>query len=129
MVEFAIMLPLFILMVFGIIQFGFVFFVWNDMTNAAREGTRRLSVDDTVTEAQAATIVQNWLVAWPATFDVTACKIAAQTANPSDCTGTDSVSVTVSAPMNQVSIVGPIAVAFGLAEMRASVTMRKEATP
>ena len=77
-VEFAIILPLFLLILFGIISLGFAFFIWNDMTNAAREGARRLSVDDAITEAQAEAIVHDWLAPWPATFEVTACKVAAQ---------------------------------------------------
>ena len=125
-IEFALVFPLFVMIMFAIVQFGFVFFVWNDMTNAAREAARRLSVDETISEAQAASVAQNWLSRWSAPFNVTACKIAAETGNAVDCTGTDSVSVTVTA---QISQIGPIAVDFGLAELRAFVIMRKEGAP
>lgn len=128
-IEFALVLPFFLLILFAILQFGFVFFVWNDMQNAAREGARRLSVDDTVSEAQAETIVNNWLVRWPATFNVTACKIAAQTTNSANCNGTDSVSVTVTAPMSQVSIINFIPTGIGPDNLRTSVVMRKEGAP
>ena len=128
-IEFALVLPLFLLILFAILQFGFIFFVWNDMQNAAREGARRLSVDNSISEAQAETIVNNWLVRWPATFNVTGCKIAAQTSNSAKCTGTDSVSVTVTAPMSQVSIVNFIPVGIGPGILRASVVMRKEGVP
>ena len=128
-VEFALVLPLFIAILFAIVHFGFVFFIWNDMGNAAREAARRLSVDDSISEAQAANVVQNWLAQWPATFSVTACKIADETSNSSDCTSANSVSVTVTAPMSEVSIIGPIAVNFGPAELRSSVIMRKEGIP
>ena len=99
------------------------------MQNAAREGARRLSVDDTVSEAQAETIVNSWLVRWPATFNVTACKIAAQTTNSANCNGTDSVSVTVTAPMSQVSIINFIPTGIGPGNLRTSVVMRKEGAP
>lgn len=40
MVEFAIIAPLLFLLIFGIIDFGRVFFLVNNLTNAAREGAR-----------------------------------------------------------------------------------------
>ncbi len=40
MVEFAIIAPLLFLLVFGVIDFGRVFFLYNNLTNAAREGAR-----------------------------------------------------------------------------------------
>lgn len=40
LVEFAIIAPLLFLLIFGIIDFGRVFFLINNLTNAAREGAR-----------------------------------------------------------------------------------------
>lgn len=40
MVEFAIIAPLLFVLIFGIIDFGRVFFLYNNLTNAAREGAR-----------------------------------------------------------------------------------------
>ena len=48
-VEFVIVLPLFMLFVFGIIGFSAISYAHNNMVNAAREATRRLSVADGVT--------------------------------------------------------------------------------
>ena len=127
--EFALVFPLFMMILFAIIQFGFVFFVWNDMGNAAREATRRLSVDDTITEAQAANVAKTWLATWPGTFTVKACRIAATTSDPAGCTGIDTVTVTVTAPVNEVSLVGPIAFDFGFPDLRVFVAMRKEGIP
>jgi Flp pilus assembly protein TadG len=44
MVEFAIVVPLLLLLVFGIIDFGRVFFDLNNLTNVAREGARNGAV-------------------------------------------------------------------------------------
>lgn len=44
MIEFAIVAPLLFLLVFGIIDFGRVFFLYNNLTNAARDGARYGSV-------------------------------------------------------------------------------------
>lgn len=40
MVEFAIVLPILILFLLGIIDFGRAFFLYNNLTNAVREGAR-----------------------------------------------------------------------------------------
>ena len=40
LVEYALVLPLFLLLVFGIIEFGYLFLQYNTITNAAREGAR-----------------------------------------------------------------------------------------
>jgi Flp pilus assembly protein TadG len=40
MIEFAIVAPLLFLLVFGIIDFGRAFFLYNNLTNAARDGAR-----------------------------------------------------------------------------------------
>ena len=118
-------LPVLLLFLFGIIQFGFLFFVWNDMENAAREGARRLAVDDSLSEANAKDIVDAWLVNWGATFTVTACKIASKTANPGTCTGTDAVFVSISAPMSQLAVVN-FGSWFGVDSLSVRVVMRKE---
>src|SRR5687768_5528375 len=51
-VEFALTAPILLLMVFGIVQFGFAFFTYNEMMNGAREGARRPAVGSTVAVAQ-----------------------------------------------------------------------------
>ena len=125
-VELVFALPMLLLLLFGMIQFGFIFFVWNDMENAAREGARRLAVDSSITEAAAKTRVEAWLVTWPTTFSVTACTIATKTAAPATCTGDDEVSVTVSAPLAEVALIGNLFDLFGTNTLTVRVVMRKE---
>ena len=43
LVEFTVMMPLFFLIAFGIIEFGNIFFVRNNMENAAREAARTIA--------------------------------------------------------------------------------------
>jgi len=52
-VEFAIVLPLLMTMLFGIIEMGFVFNRWITVTHASREGVRRMSVGDPAATAAA----------------------------------------------------------------------------
>jgi hypothetical protein len=49
-IEFAIVLPLLILIVFGIVQFGPAFFSVISLTHAAREAVRRAAVEEYVEE-------------------------------------------------------------------------------
>lgn len=47
LVEFAVILPLLLLIVFGIVEFGFIFYNQAILTNASREGARRAIVFET----------------------------------------------------------------------------------
>ena len=49
-IEFAIILPLLIIIVFGIVQFGPAFFTAISLTHAAREAVRRAAVEEYVEE-------------------------------------------------------------------------------
>lgn len=50
MVEFALILPIFLLLVFAIVDFGMGFHAWLTVTNSAREGARLGSVGGTQPE-------------------------------------------------------------------------------
>jgi Flp pilus assembly protein TadG len=52
-VEFALVMPLLLLLVFGIIEFGFVFNRYISVTHAAREGVRELALGVPVAQATA----------------------------------------------------------------------------
>ncbi len=47
-VEFALVLPILLVLVFGIIEFGFAYHSWDATQNAAREAARFAAVDDQV---------------------------------------------------------------------------------
>jgi hypothetical protein len=51
-VEMALVLPLLLLLVFGIIEFGFIFNRWITVTHAAREGVRLLALGDPDAESK-----------------------------------------------------------------------------
>jgi Flp pilus assembly protein TadG len=62
-VEFAVILPILLVLVFGIIAFGFGFARWVALTNGAREGARYMAINsagDPGAEAQAITRAQQW---------------------------------------------------------------------
>lgn len=53
-VEFALLLPLLVALVLGIIEFGYAFFVWGSVAGAAREGARNYAITKNVTQAKTA---------------------------------------------------------------------------
>jgi Flp pilus assembly protein TadG len=62
-VEFAVILPILVVLVFGIIAFGFGFARWVALTNGAREGARYMAVNsagEAGAEAEAITRAQQW---------------------------------------------------------------------
>jgi Flp pilus assembly protein TadG len=100
-VEFAIVAPIFFLLIFGMIEFGRVVMVQQLLTNASREGAR-LGVLNDATSAQVKTKVVNYLAG--ANITITSSDVnvvyATDTSSPG---GGESVTVTVSVPFNQVS--------------------------
>lgn len=62
LVEFALILPVFILVLVGILDLGRAVYAFNTLNNAAREGSRLAIVDQTVTHIQAHAAQQaGWL--------------------------------------------------------------------
>jgi Flp pilus assembly protein TadG len=72
-VEFGLILPIFMVLILGIIDYGYMYFVHLSMTNAAREGVR-VGVTTCTPAATATTITNNYLsgVGVTATTNVTA---------------------------------------------------------
>jgi len=129
--EFALTVMLLVMFLFGIITFGWMFFLDNNMETAAREGARRMAVaeapyagtDVTCADAQAQT---------PGTVENIACSMlpnwgANITVNASDlCPGDRVVRVQVSANGQDVAL-ADIFGFFNGKTMSATVEMRKEA--
>lgn len=118
-VEFALVLPLLFAVLFGIIQFGALFFLHNNMVNAAREAARKLAVGDITTVAQAQATANAYLASWGLAFTVTPTIGVAP--------GSDMI-VTVTVPMKSATLIDVIGVFSPSSNpvLRATVTMRKE---
>lgn len=113
LVEMAIVLPLLLLIVFGIFEFGRAMYITNTLNNAAREGVRRAVV-------MTAPINVDALVTSCIPFDKTGLVITATPAAPG--TGA-SVTVTVSLPFQTVTEMIPMLDGVAL---RGEATMRYE---
>ena len=98
MVEFAVVAPVFFLLVFGMIEFGRVVMVQQLLTNASREGAR-LGVLTDSTDTQ----VKSRVVSYLSGANITIATSNVNVAYASDSSSGESVTVTVSVPFNQVS--------------------------
>ena len=111
-VEFALVIPFVLLLLSGIIQFGFVLFLQSHVADVARETARRAAVGE-LEQAEAIQFAQDSLLNWGVTYDVVV------TLN-----GTD-VDVQISLPMSQAALID----LFGLLQsgtLAATVTARAE---
>lgn len=97
-VEFAIVVPVFFLLVFGMIEFGRMVMVQQVITNASREGAR-LAVLDGATTAEVTSAVQSYL----SSGAITGATITVNPNPPSNAAFGDPVTVTVSIPFTKVS--------------------------
>ncbi len=114
MIEFALVLPVMLMLFLGMIAWGYTLTVTDNMYDAARQAARELAVG-TSNEAQAVASAAAMLAAWPAAFTITAQDIGT--------TGTEDVRVTITVD-NAMSDL--ISVVPTLPQLNASVTMRKE---
>lgn len=118
-VEFAIVLPVFVLLVFGMIEYGRMVMVQQVITNASREGARQAVLDGATTTA-----VQSAVTSYLSSAQVSG---GSSTVSP-DPTGAasgDPITVTVSIPFSSVSWL-PSPMFLGGKTLSASTTMRRE---
>ena len=96
--EFAVVAPVFILLVFGMIEFGRMVMVQQMLTNAAREGARL-----GIIEGNDTTAVQTRVNDYLAAAKISGATVTVATLEPTGTDTGDRVSVTVSIPFGQVS--------------------------
>jgi Flp pilus assembly protein TadG len=114
--EFALLLPILTLMLTAVWPYGALYFSYNMMTVAARDGARALA-NETATEAEVIANTKANLPGWLPAGDVTVVARSAAT------TGTSRVDVRVTAPAAKATIVnlGPMP-----ENIEAFVTMESE---
>lgn len=119
-VEFAVVAPLFFLLVFGMIEFGRMVMIQQILTNASREGAR-VAVLDGATTAEVTSAVEAYVV----TASVSGADISVSP-NPPDSAGYgEPVTVSVSVPFDQVSWL-PSPMFLGGNTLSATTVMRRE---
>ena len=119
-VEFAIVAPLFFLLVFGMIEYGRMVMVQQIITNASREGARRAVLD-----GASATEVENEVDDFLEQSSIAGAEVTIDPADPSTAEFGDPITVTVSIDFEEVSWL-PSPMYLGGQEMTASTSMRRE---
>lgn len=124
-VEFAIVAPVFILLVFGIIEFGRAIMVKQVLVNASREGARQAVLDgSTLTEAQGR--IDVYLTA--AAIDGAQTEYAINgvvVGDPTAATFGEAITVRVSVPFDSVSLL-PVPNYLGGVMLTSASVMRRE---
>jgi len=121
-VEFAIVAPVFLLMVFGMIEYGRMVMVYQVITNASREGAR-VAVLDGATTSSVTTATTSYLTA----AMITGATITVAPNPPANAQYGDPVTVTVSIPFSQVSWL-PSPMYLGSHTLTSATVMRRETT-
>ncbi len=119
-VEFAVVLPLLLAILFGIIEYGWVFMVRQTLQTAAREGCR-VAILSTSVAPYANVDARVDAVMAPTGLGRPTYQVTMTHATPGDPTET----IVVSVPYDDISLVGGF---FGIANysMQGSCSMRKE---
>ena len=100
-VEFAVVVPLFFLLIFGMIEFGRMVMVQQIITNCSREGARVAVLDGAKTD-QVESAVNNYLT----NASISGGIVSVSPDPPDSASYGDPVAVTVSVPFDQVSWLG-----------------------
>lgn len=118
-VEFVLVLPIVLIILMGMIQFGAVLFTKSEMINSARETARRMAVAD-MTSAAAVTLAHNILGDTTSRFTVVATE-------PDPLVPTDSdVTVLITIPMQDAALGIGFPVNFSGQTLSANIVMRRE---
>lgn len=119
-VEFALVAPLFILLVFGMIEFGRMVMVQQVLVNATREGARQAVLDGS-TRTEVDQIINQYLTA----SGINTPQIEVDPPNPASAGFGQPVRVTITVPFSDVSWM-PVPMYLGATTLTASSVMRRE---
>jgi len=119
-VEFAVVAPVFLLLVFGMIEYGRMVMVQQIITNASREGAR-VGVLDGSTKQSVLDVVNQYLNSG----SIAGAIITVDPDDPSTAEFGDPVTVTVDIPFSQVSWL-PSPMYLGETTLSATTVMRRE---
>lgn len=119
-VEFAMVAPVFFLLIFGMVEYGRMVMVQQVITNASREGARRAVLDGSTTAG-----VQSAVTSYLESGGIKNAEITVTPDPPSSAAFGAPVTVSVSVAFSQVSWL-PSPMYLGNTTLRASTVMRRE---
>lgn len=118
-VEFAVVVPVFLILVFGIIEFGRMVMVQQIITNAAREGARK-----GIVPGSSADEVNTTVLSYLTSTSINGANTSVSP-DPASVTYGQGITVTVAVPFSSVSWL-PAPFFLGKSVLTASCTMRSE---
>jgi Flp pilus assembly protein TadG len=95
-VEFALVLPVFMMMILGILEMGRALKTWNEVNHALTRAVRLVNLDSKTTPAEIATAMHSYL------GDINTSELSI-VATPTTITGTDYIKISVGFPF-QISL-------------------------
>lgn len=114
LVEFALIIPIFLLLVFGLVDLGRAVFISNSLAEAARDGARYGSVQARAYNDTTRSDVEDWVVDRLAGVQDATVEATCEPASPSfGCTVDDILVVTASTDLQMITpiisqIIGPL---------------------
>ncbi len=111
LVEFTMILPVFCLLLFGLVDFGRAFYSWLIVTNAAREGARVAAVQEPLTAVEAR-IYESFCETYPTSCSLDPAKLDIDPDNIQGSRGT-AVTIELSYDFDYVTPLGNIMGWFG----------------
>lgn len=124
-VEFAIVAPLFFMLVLGMIEIGRMVMVQQILTNASREGAR-VAVLDPPPGGTTRTDVENKVNSYLAAANIHGATVTTIPDEPSTATYGQPVTVTVSVPTSAISWIPRPVYVVGDKNLQATTVMRRE---
>jgi Flp pilus assembly protein TadG len=121
-VEFAIIAPVFFLLILGMVEYGRMVMIQQVITNASREGARQAVLDGATTEG-IQTLVADYLELGQVAS--TSAVLTVSPNPPTDAGFGDPITVTVAIPFDEVSWL-PSPMYLGGQTMTATTVMRRE---
>ena len=123
-VEFALVAPVFVLFIFGMIEFGRMVMVQQVLTNASREGARVAALEGATTASVIATVVHHGT---QAAVTIEPADVTITPNNPGDAGYGEPVEVSVAVEFDQVSWL-PAPMYLGGKSLVATTVMCREGT-
>ena len=111
LVEFTMIIPVFCLLLFGLVDFGRAFYTWLIVTNAAREGARVAAVQETAANVDAR-IYESFCETYPSNCSLNPSKLTITKTNVQGTRGS-AVVIELDYNFDYVTPIGNIVALFG----------------
>jgi Flp pilus assembly protein TadG len=122
-VEFALLMPVLIIVVMGIIEFSMILYTYNTCGLASRDVTRRVATNR-LTAANASTSVTQQLPLW-----VRNSTTVTVTQTTPSAPATNQITVNVSFPTSKATPINYLSSVYGSSALQTATTMQQETAP